>query len=179
MFPHDSQHSLCGRLGSRPRCAGAREPSDGPRLGTGTGRDRADITTTARGVWAMEDLLSLPDNLSQVLHGWGHYHETYERIGGQWRIKTLQLTRLRVDGQLGQCASRLGVRPVGPGCLELRCDCRGELRAHGGLQLGRRRAPGTRTPSGGYEASSGSRQKAQRPVLLGYLSNKDDDVDHR
>ena len=42
--------------------------------------------TTARGVWAMEDLLSLPDGSAQVLHGWGHYHETYERIDGQWRI---------------------------------------------------------------------------------------------
>ena len=53
--------------------------------------------TTARGLWAMEDLLSLPDGGGQVLQGWGHYHETYERIDGQWRIKTLRLTRLRVD----------------------------------------------------------------------------------
>ena len=53
--------------------------------------------TTARGVWAMEDLLSLPDGGGQVLQGWGHYHETYERIDGQWHIKTLRLTRLRVD----------------------------------------------------------------------------------
>ena len=53
--------------------------------------------TTARGVWAMEDLLSLPDGGGQVLQGWGHYHETYERSDGQWRIKTLRLTRLRVD----------------------------------------------------------------------------------
>ena len=57
--------------------------------------------TTARGVWAMEDLLSLPDGGGQVLQGWGHYHETYERIDGAWRIKTLRLTRLRVDGDAG------------------------------------------------------------------------------
>ena len=57
--------------------------------------------TTARGVWAMEDLLSLPGGGGQVLQGWGHYHETYERIDGQWRIKTLRLTRLRVDGAVG------------------------------------------------------------------------------
>lgn len=57
--------------------------------------------TTARGIWAMEDLLSLPDGSAQVLQGWGHYHETYERIDGQWRIKTLTLTRLRVDAPAG------------------------------------------------------------------------------
>ena len=39
-----------------------------------------------------------PDGGGQVLQGWGHYHETYERSDGQWRIKTLRLTRLRVDG---------------------------------------------------------------------------------
>jgi len=34
--------------------------------------------TTARGVWAMEDLLSWRngDKIEQA-HGWGHYHETY------------------------------------------------------------------------------------------------------
>lgn len=28
--------------------------------------------------------------------GYGHYHETYLRIEGQWRIQTSKLTRLRV-----------------------------------------------------------------------------------
>ena len=27
----------------------------------------------------------------------GHYHETYEKTDGEWRIKTLRLTRLRMD----------------------------------------------------------------------------------
>jgi hypothetical protein len=27
----------------------------------------------------------------------GHYHETYEKVEGKWQIKTLRLTRLRVD----------------------------------------------------------------------------------
>jgi hypothetical protein len=31
------------------------------------------------------------------MHGWGHYHETYEKAGGRWAIKTLKLTRLRVE----------------------------------------------------------------------------------
>ena len=53
--------------------------------------------TTARGIWAMEDILQTPENSVDVVHGFGHYHETYRRIDGQWRIATLKLTRLRVD----------------------------------------------------------------------------------
>jgi hypothetical protein len=52
-------------------------------------------TTTAAGVWAMEDMLRWPDG--RELHGYGHYHETYEKAGGRWRIKTSKLTRLRMD----------------------------------------------------------------------------------
>ena len=50
--------------------------------------------TTARGIWAMQDLLQWPDGTE--LRGYGHYHETYERIDGHWRIKTSTLTRLHV-----------------------------------------------------------------------------------
>jgi hypothetical protein len=31
------------------------------------------------------------------LVGYGHYHETYENIAGQWVIKSSKLTRLRED----------------------------------------------------------------------------------
>jgi hypothetical protein len=31
------------------------------------------------------------------LAGYGHYHETYEKVEGAWRIKTSTLTRLRED----------------------------------------------------------------------------------
>jgi hypothetical protein len=62
-----------------------------------------DVTspTTAVGVWAMEDMLRWPTGME--LHGYGHYHETYERVGGGagagggWRIKRSELTRLRMD----------------------------------------------------------------------------------
>jgi hypothetical protein len=47
--------------------------------------------TTATGIWAMEDLLFFPDG--GQLHGAGHYHETYEKLDGEWRIKSLHLTR--------------------------------------------------------------------------------------
>ena len=36
----------------------------------------------------------------RTLHGYGHYHETYEKLDGQWRIKTIRLTRLRVDAEM-------------------------------------------------------------------------------
>jgi len=52
--------------------------------------------TTATGVWAMEDELWWPPGGPIAhLHGFGHYHETYEKTAGGWRIKTLKLTRLR------------------------------------------------------------------------------------
>jgi len=50
--------------------------------------------TTARGVWAMEDFLQWPNGTR--MRGYGHYHETYEKTGGDWRIKTCKLTRLHV-----------------------------------------------------------------------------------
>ena len=51
--------------------------------------------TTARGVWAMEDKLWWPEG-SPVshMHGYGHYHETYERTAEGWRISSMTLTRL-------------------------------------------------------------------------------------
>jgi hypothetical protein len=51
--------------------------------------------TTARGVWALEDVVRLAPGMN--LRGYGHYHETYEKIDGQWRIKSSKLTRLRED----------------------------------------------------------------------------------
>jgi SnoaL-like domain len=53
---------------------------------------------TARAVFAMEDLIWWPEGSPRrTLHGWGHYHETYIRLDGKWLIKTLRLTRLRVE----------------------------------------------------------------------------------
>ena len=51
--------------------------------------------TTARGIWALNDIVRLAPGLN--LDGWGHYHETYEKIDGQWRITSSTLTRLRTD----------------------------------------------------------------------------------
>ena len=48
----------------------------------------------ARGIWAMEDIVEFT---GRRLHGFGHYHETYRKDGGQWRIARLHLTRTRIE----------------------------------------------------------------------------------
>jgi uncharacterized protein (TIGR02246 family) len=53
--------------------------------------------TSASGIWSMEDMLRWPNGME--LHGYGHYHETYEKRDNTWRIKATTLTRLRVDLQ--------------------------------------------------------------------------------
>jgi hypothetical protein len=50
---------------------------------------------TAKGIWAMEDLVRFFGCIE--LHGYGHYHEEYKKIDDQWRISYLKLTRLRMD----------------------------------------------------------------------------------
>jgi uncharacterized protein (TIGR02246 family) len=58
-----------------------------------------EITLTsplsATGIWALEDHVSFSDG--RDLNGFGHYHETYQKIDGSWRISTSTLTRLRMD----------------------------------------------------------------------------------
>ncbi len=51
--------------------------------------------TTARGVWALQDVVRFGPGVTLV--GYGHYHETYENVAGQWLIKSSKLTRLRED----------------------------------------------------------------------------------
>lgn len=55
-------------------------------------------TTTATGIWPMEDMLWWEENgKKRWLHGYGHYHETYEKVDSHWLIKSRSLTRIRVD----------------------------------------------------------------------------------
>jgi SnoaL-like domain len=51
--------------------------------------------TTARGVWALEDVVRFGPAVN--LRGYGHYTETYEKVDGQWLITSSTLTRLRED----------------------------------------------------------------------------------
>jgi uncharacterized protein (TIGR02246 family) len=52
-------------------------------------------STTASGVWALHDEIVWPDGTR--MRGDGHYHETYELVGEQWRIASSTLTRMRMD----------------------------------------------------------------------------------
>jgi hypothetical protein len=55
---------------------------------------------TAKGIWAMFDFVEFPPaegGARQGLQGYGHYIEEYVREDGEWRIKSLLLTRLRID----------------------------------------------------------------------------------
>ena len=51
--------------------------------------------TTATGIWALHDIIIRPNG--DRLEGYGHYHETYVKVGGDWKIATSKLTRLH-DG---------------------------------------------------------------------------------
>jgi hypothetical protein len=51
--------------------------------------------TTARGVWALEDVVRLAPGVN--LRGYGHYPETYAKVDGQWVFKSSKLTRVRED----------------------------------------------------------------------------------
>ena len=64
--------------------------------------------TTAKGIWAMEDLLYYPAGLEprskseylkpgESVHGYGYYYETYTKINGKWLIQSQDLKRLRLD----------------------------------------------------------------------------------
>lgn len=58
----------------------------------------------ARGVWAMEDYVDWlgEQEVAEApgqsgFRGYGHYEEMYEKVGSDWRIAFLRLTRLRID----------------------------------------------------------------------------------
>lgn len=51
--------------------------------------------TTARGIWALEDVVRLLPGVN--LRAYGHYHETYVKLDGEWKFQSSKLTRLRED----------------------------------------------------------------------------------
>ena len=47
-------------------------------------------------IWSMEDYLVFPpddDQRPATMHGYGHYHESWQFRDGQWRIAKLELRR--------------------------------------------------------------------------------------
>lgn len=54
--------------------------------------------TSAKGIWSMTDRLWFPPGGPfSLMTGYGYYHETYEKIGGVWKLKTTHITRIRVE----------------------------------------------------------------------------------
>jgi hypothetical protein len=52
---------------------------------------------TATAIWPMTDRLFMPPGAAfSVMTGYGYYHETYEKVGGAWQIKSLRIQRIRV-----------------------------------------------------------------------------------
>ncbi|WP_340268827.1 nuclear transport factor 2 family protein [Sphingobium mellinum] len=56
-----------------------------------------DSETEAHGVIALEDYVRGADRRTNLLHGAGHYHETYRFEEGAWYIASSKVTRLFKD----------------------------------------------------------------------------------
>jgi hypothetical protein len=54
---------------------------------------RIEEADTASGIWGMRDHVIMP---KCVFTGYGHYHEKYHRINGEWVIQQMKVTRLHV-----------------------------------------------------------------------------------
>ncbi len=56
--------------------------------------------TTAQAIWSVEDILTFSDPADaqfKVIHGYGYYHERYEKKAEEWRIAGFRLERLKLD----------------------------------------------------------------------------------
>lgn len=54
--------------------------------------------TVANVIWSMTDTLFMPEGAPfRQMTGYGYYHETYEKTDGRWKLKTLRMSRLRVE----------------------------------------------------------------------------------
>ncbi|MFF1485438.1 nuclear transport factor 2 family protein [Streptomyces sp. NPDC058319] len=63
-----------------------------------------DSAASARGVWAMEDLIIRPEGIEppadfpfKGMHGYGHYRGRFVVLDGSWYIAELEQTRLHMD----------------------------------------------------------------------------------
>jgi hypothetical protein len=60
-----------------------------------------ELTTpaTARGIWAVHLFATTPDG--SAVDSYGHYHNTYEKRDGAWRLRSLQLEWLHREVRPG------------------------------------------------------------------------------
>jgi len=96
--------NISGNEGEKPR-RGARENAEGvARILEGiltvhhghTPEIVFESPTAVRRVWGMEDLLLDEKSRRLLLHGFGFYHERYEKRDGQWLFCWRQLRRMLV-----------------------------------------------------------------------------------
>jgi SnoaL-like domain len=106
--PHDLQGKplvvMFGRDGIKARVS--------TTVGDGTALHRlfsyeieVESPTRARGIWAMEDWIDRSNDDSsagaalpfKTMHGCGHYHADYEKVGGVWFIANLRLHRVELE----------------------------------------------------------------------------------
>lgn len=53
---------------------------------------------SARGIWAMEFFTRWPEGFPlSSIHGFGHYHDTYCLVSGQWLIESTRLETIVVN----------------------------------------------------------------------------------
>ncbi|CAM5659807.1 MULTISPECIES: nuclear transport factor 2 family protein [Streptomyces] len=106
--PHNGDGTVVRHMRGRQEIASSIPASVGPEavLVHHLFSDEIDIESavSARGVWAMEDLIKRPartdDNGNAQfteMHGFGHYRARFTRADGEWKIAELVLTRLRMD----------------------------------------------------------------------------------
>lgn len=57
-----------------------------------------ESSSRASAIWSMTDHLFMPPGGEYaVMTGYGFYHETYEKVGSEWLIKSLRIERTRVE----------------------------------------------------------------------------------
>ena len=55
-----------------------------------------ETPSRAKGIWGMEDMIFDAETKELLIHGFGFYHETYEKRDGTWLFTTRQLKRTHV-----------------------------------------------------------------------------------
>ena len=57
--------------------------------------------TDASAIWPMEDLVWVDaaggGPIASSFHGYGHYHDRFRKVGGEWKIEQTRIARTRID----------------------------------------------------------------------------------